>query len=423
MPLSPTWKLAKTTFENTTKTKKPSDTWIGNVRKSTGIDQALKDIDGAKNAADLKKALTTLGTKATEYISLLDRTAKDPKAVPVGDKQVYLTALAKLKETLEDLKSEGEKLEEALEGAGKKDKVDPELLKAANEHIALRLKAAAEAPKMVTAMRVYLTEITQAALGAAKQLEAARKAAKESNTMLHQVAVGVIHKYIEQGEGIEANAIRDYKEQTSEKSLLMAARSDNGKVFDALPDSLKATLKQKRDAPFKAIGSATAELGSIMNEVKAKLVEIKTALSQAEAVGNQLKAPSVYISELTKLKGEVEKIAADASIKVDKIVKSKDAVAGMKTQAPDVQIKWYDLQIGQWERYQPDIKLAAEKLKSLGARLQLPKGALETKAVAELVDTIGKTVKEGMDFCQTGIIAGGQMVGAIQLQKQRLPTN
>jgi hypothetical protein len=55
MPLSPLWKAAKTTFENTTKQKKPSEKWIGNIRKSTGIESALKDIDSAKTASDLKK--------------------------------------------------------------------------------------------------------------------------------------------------------------------------------------------------------------------------------------------------------------------------------------------------------------------------------------------------------------------------------
>ncbi len=45
--------------------KKPSATWVGNIRKSTGIEAALKEVDGAKTAKDLKAALAKLSTAAT----------------------------------------------------------------------------------------------------------------------------------------------------------------------------------------------------------------------------------------------------------------------------------------------------------------------------------------------------------------------
>jgi hypothetical protein len=131
-----------------------------------------------------------LASATTTYIALLDNTAKDPKTVPVGDKSVYVAASNKLKAELEDTKEEGAKLETALEGAEKKDKVNPAILKECNDFIALRQNAAVEAGKMLVQMKGFLTQITQSAAGAAKQLEEAKKAAKESNLMGHQVAVG-----------------------------------------------------------------------------------------------------------------------------------------------------------------------------------------------------------------------------------------
>ncbi len=249
-------------------------------------------------------------------------------------------------------------------------------MKEANDHIALRLKAASEVPKFTATFKRYLDEINVSAAGAAKQLEAAKQAAKESNTMLHQVAIGVIHKYIDQATPIFAKAQKEYRELTAEGSMLMAGRLDLKAVFDALPASIQPAMKAKRDAPWKIVAAGTSAMGNAVSQIDHRLSEIRTMLAQAEAVGNQLKDPEVYVAELTKLKAEVEKLILDTHIKSDRVVKGNDLVVGIAKEPPDVQVNWYKNQLTQWERYQPDITLTIQKLKAFVGRTALPRGAM-----------------------------------------------
>jgi hypothetical protein len=418
MPLAPLWKTAKTTFENTTNKKKPSATWLGNIRKSAGIDGALKAIDAAKTAADLKKALTTLSTTSAAYITLLDATAKDPKAVPLADKPAYVTAINALKAALEHIKDEGGKLETVLEGAGKKDQVNATRLKEANDFVAGRQKTIAFAGKLVQQMRGFLAQITQSAAGAAKQFEEAKKAAAQSNTMLHQVAIGVIDKYIDQAEKIAETASKQYTENIKEGGELMKYRMED--KMDDLPESISKPLKQKSNDAWRQVNAAASEMNTVKGEIEHKLAETKAYRNQAEAVGNQLRDPAEYIGELKKVLAEIEEEMKTVTLKGGRIIKANEAVTDIAKQPPDVQANWYRNNLGQSDRYEPDITVAIKKLNSLGTQANVPRGAMEDKGVAAAVMATRKAAKEGIDYAQSALLASSQLRSKILLQSQRL---
>jgi hypothetical protein len=199
----------------------------------------------------------------------------------------------------------------------------------------------------------------------------------------------------------------------------MQCRMDSS-AFDSLPPSLKAPLKQKSNAAWKPVNAATSEMNTVLKQVEAKLVECKAYRSQAESVGNQLRDPKEYVAEMHKLEEEIEKETAVTMIKGDRLIKANEAVADIQKQPPDVQANWYRNNLGQWQRYEPEIKAAVQKLKSLCARALVPRGATEDKRVADALASVKKAAQEAVDRCETALVAGGQLQAKIQLQSQRL---
>ncbi|MBS1983643.1 MAG: hypothetical protein JST16_05670 [Bdellovibrionales bacterium] len=71
------WKKCKEKYEREAKEKKPSEKWFGNIRKSTGLESACKDLDSAiakANRPASEKALTSLKKAGEAYLQLLDKT-------------------------------------------------------------------------------------------------------------------------------------------------------------------------------------------------------------------------------------------------------------------------------------------------------------------------------------------------------------
>jgi hypothetical protein len=102
MPMADQWKAAKQTFENTTKTKKPSTKVLGVFRMGTGIEAVLKKIDAVlatKVTADekFKKAgpmKTEFDKVSAAYQGKLNTTIAGEKA---AIDPVYKKAAEKLK--------------------------------------------------------------------------------------------------------------------------------------------------------------------------------------------------------------------------------------------------------------------------------------------------------------------------------------
>lgn len=95
------WKTAKKTFETRTGKKKPSAK-IGPIRKGTGIEDALKKLENAKNARDFDKAMDTFRKKKDAYQKL----CKD--AMSDRDSQDYKNELNALVVELESLEADAQ---------------------------------------------------------------------------------------------------------------------------------------------------------------------------------------------------------------------------------------------------------------------------------------------------------------------------
>jgi hypothetical protein len=429
MALAASWKTAKTAFENATNKKKPSEKFLGVFRKGSGIETALKSVDDAKTADDLKKALLKFNTAYTAYIKELDKTAADPKTVPAADKAAYVAEIKKLKTALEKIEADGEGIAAALGTTKGKVAVDSNQLKEANtkvlkeaeEHLALRERAGKEAQGLVAKFKAELAKAETNLNNAKKQLEEAKKAGKSGNTMGHQVAVGVIHRYVEEITKIAGPVRSTYDAKVSGgQSEMMQARMDFG-GRDKLPESMRQAYLTKSGAAFKILGGATAELTSLLGSIENKVHEVEAVLAQAEGAGSTMKSPKEYLGKLNKLLADVTKEAKDASIKGDRIIKGNEQVAEQQKKPKDEALRWYDLQEGQWKRYEPDMKVAAQRLKALKAQATaIPEVAREDGAIDKLVTQVEKVADDGLDYVDTVNLAGGQLMAKMNLQRNRL---
>lgn len=419
MPLAASWKTAKTTFETATGKKKPSEKFLGVFRKGTGIESALKDVDGAKNAADLRKALAKFNAAYTEYLKQLDKSAADPKTVPAADKPAYVAAIAKLKADLQKMEADGEAIAKTLGDAGGKEKVDANALKEADEHLKLRLKGQAESAELVKAFKADLGKVDSFIAMAKKQLDAARAAGKRSDTMGHQVAVGVIGKCIGEIDAIAKKVRATYNAKvTDNSSTLMKARMDPS--TDKLPKSVLDSYLPKSKEAFRKMSASTAELTTLLNEVENKVDEVEALLALAEGAGSQMKDPKVVVAQLEKVLAEVVKEHKAISIKADRVIKGNEQVAAIAKEPKENQLKWYTLQEGQWARYEPDVKNARTRFGSLRTQATaLPPAAREDAKVAKAVADVESAVKDALDYLDTVVLAGGQLLAKIKLQRTK----
>lgn len=420
MPLAPTWKTAKTAFETTTGKKKPSEKFMGVFRKGTGIESALKEVDGAKTAADVRKGLAKFNAAWTEYLKLLDKTAADPKTVPSADKPTYVTALGKLKAELQKMEADGEAMARSLDGAGGKDKVDPKVLKEANDHLKLRLQGQAESAALVKTFKGELASADKMIALAGKQLTAARSAGKKGGTLEHQTAVGVIDTCIDELETIARRVRSSYEANvTDNASTLMKARMDPS--TEGLPKSVLDAYLPKSKEAFRKMSASTAELTSLLNEIENKVDEGKALLAQAEGAGNQLKDPKAYLAQLKTVLDEVTKERASIGIKGERIVKGESQIDKAATAPTENRLKLLTLQEGQWQRYEPDFKASAKRFASLGTQASaLPAAAREDAAVDKAVSEVASAVQDGLAYLKQVTDAGAALLKRIQRDRAQL---
>lgn len=421
MTLAADWKTAKTAFETATGKKKPSEKFLGIFRQGTGIESALKEVDGAKDAAALRKALAKFNTAYTDYVKLLEKNAADPKVVPAADKAAYVTAIGKLKGDLKKIEADGENIGKTLGDAGGKEKVDANALKEADEHLKLREKGAAEAAGYVKSFQASLGKADQLIKLAAKQLDAAKAAGKSGNTMMHQVAVGVIQKCIAELEPIANKVDSDYDKATADSGTLMKARMDP--ATDKLPESVKKGYLPKSKDAFKRMSAATAEMTSLRSEVMNKVEEARALLAEAEGAGSTMKDPSAYLAQLERLAGEIEKEGKSITIKGDRVIKGAEAIDKAKKTNPPKEAfeKLLTLQEGQWARYAPDMKASRGRVQSLEKQTAgVPPGAREDDKVGKLVDQIKAAAADVTTYLDRVEKAGADLLKKIQQERGAL---
>src|SRR5262249_10197470 len=99
------WTTAKKNFETTTKTKKPSEKFMGVFRKKSGIEEALQALDASisrGNATAATDAFHVFQAKSKEYVGVLDKAA-----VANASKEAYKAELKKLRDCLKEISEDG----------------------------------------------------------------------------------------------------------------------------------------------------------------------------------------------------------------------------------------------------------------------------------------------------------------------------
>jgi len=430
MPFLPTWKTAKSEFETATNKKKPTEKFLGVFRKGTGIESSLKSLDGAKKGAEIKKALAEFKTGYTSYIKLLTDTANDPKNVKPEDKNDYVKAIGKLKTVLTKIEQDAQRVADEASDMGGKEKgtADAKLqasyLKEAEAHIALREQVAKDAAALAVKLKTAGQDLTSRLALVDKQLTAAKQAGATSNTMMHQVAVGVMDRHIDEAEEIVAKQEASVREFTKDGSPMMKARLDNSTTFDWFPEPQKSQLKARRDKVWGPVTQQAAEQNTLIAAMHGVVDKMKAAKATAEASGNQMKSPQEYLTGLQKIKADMENVFKGITIKSDRVVKGRDAfdgkVTGYKGDKASIE-KECKLQEDQWNRYGPEIVVARDRIVSMKTQAsKLPKGALENSNVAQTTAALQKYADDSVATLAAHYRAGQELQVKINTARAKI---
>ncbi|CAG1006447.1 hypothetical protein PHYC_03326 [Phycisphaerales bacterium] len=404
MPFLPTWKTAKTTFETKTHKKKPSEKFLGVFRKGTGIEDSLKKLDAARKGEDIRKALAGFKAAYTNYLSLLLATASDPKSVKPDEKATYVSATNDLKSVLQKIEADAQRVAEASSDVGDKEvttadtQLQKSLLAEAQKHIALREQVLKDATALNVKLKSALADLNNRLALAEKQKDAAKEAGKSGNTMMHQVAVGVIDRHIDEGESIvEKNStlVRDF---TKEGSPMMKARADLKDTFDKITGPLQADMKGRRDKPWGAVTQAAAEQNTIISSMKGVVEKMKLAKAKAEASGSQMKSPQEYLAAIGKTKGEIDGMYKSIKIKIDRVVKSYESfdakIVAFKGDKAGIQ-QHCRVEDDQAKRYSAETIVVRDRIANLGKTVRkMPSGAFEDGSVEKAVSDVEKVAND-----------------------------
>jgi hypothetical protein len=331
MALLEQWKAAKEDFKKKTDVKKPAKKFLG-VRQSTGIEDACKDVDKAKTVGDMEKAIATLQQKSEAYVRELIKVCSDPESVPTKDKPAYLGAVEGLKKALLTIRSEADLLLEEIKsgGGGKKDKIDSKAVQdkvynKAKDDADAKLKVLEQAEKdaknLVQKINDNGKKLEQVRSAVAKQVQAARTAASKSDTLNHQVAVGVIDRFITEAEKV-ATSTRELYDSVAvdERGALMVGRKATN--ITGLPPAENKKYRDQAMTVFKRVSKIAVDAGTAMGNVNTAVEELRAAKALAEASGSLMKDPKVVLKELTELNDEVVKYSKDLDTKISPMRKS-----------------------------------------------------------------------------------------------------
>jgi hypothetical protein len=393
------------------------------------VESSLKALDGAKNGADIRKALAEFKKSYTTYLKLLVDTANDPKNVKPEDKSTYVNATQKLKTALQKIEQDAEKVAGESAGTGDKEKAtaDAKLhagyLKEAEAHIALREQVAKDAAALNAKLKTAGQDLNSRLALVGKQLSAAQEAGKTGNTMMHQVAVGVIDRHIDEAEEIVKKNEEQVRNFTKDGSPMMKARLDNSTTFDWFQEPLKSQLKARRDKPWGPVSQQAAEQNTLVAAMHGIVDKMRAAKATAEAAGNQMKSPQEYIAILQKIKGDVDTVFKGMTVKSDRVVKGRDAfdgkIAGYKGDKAGIE-KECKLQEDQWKRYGPETIISRDRIASMKAQAtKLPRGAMEDPGVAQAAAAVQKSADDAIATLNAHYKAGEELQGKINAARAK----
>lgn len=424
MPFKDDWKKAKTAFETATGKKKPSTTFLGVFRKGTGLEAALKDMDDAKNAGDLRKALAKFVKAYGDYVGLLKKAAADPKSVPTTDKAEYVKAIGVMEKALDAIATDAGKVADTLGDSGKKEKVDTAAIKEANDHLEMRKRVAQQAADFVKRLQGEVNDLKGKIAKCKEHAVKAANAAKKSDTMNHMVSVGVIDKYIEESQkSVDKTAKEVLSMTTDSGSEFMKARMDPKGVIDKLPESQRAEYSKKSNAAWSPVSSATAQMNTLVAELKSGVEEMKAARSLAEGMGNQMRDPKEYVAQLLGLKSECDKLLKDISIKGERVIKGRDDLDNKISQCTNdpEKAKVCKLQEDQWGRYGGEIKTAKDRFGSFMTQgLNSVKSAMENPEVKKCLQDLKSVTDSGKKYCDEVANAGADLLKKTASIKSKL---
>lgn len=429
MPFAPAWKAAKTEFETATHKKKPSEKFLGVFRKGTGIESAVKALDSAKKGAEIRKALDSFKSAYTGYLTLLDTAAKDPKSVKPEEKNAYISATAKLKSALQKIEADAARVAEEAATVGDKEgttadaQLQKSLIAEAEARIALREQVYKDAIALNGKLKATLQDLNNRVALAEKQKESAKQAGGSGNTMMHQVAVGVIDKHIDEAEDIvekSAGLVRDF---TKEGSPMMKARADLKETFDKITGPKGPELKAKRDKVWSPVTAAAAEQNTIIQSMRGALEKIKLARAKAEASGSQMKSPQEYLAGIGKTKAEIESAYKNIKIKIDRVVKSYESfdskVTAFKGDKAGIQ-QHCRVEDDQATRYSAETVVVRDRIDTLKKTARkLPSGAFEDGSVKTAVADVEKIADDYVKQLNSDLKSAAELQKKIAAAKSK----
>ncbi len=383
------WKTAKTAFENSTKAKKPSDSFLGVFKKGSGIESALKDADKAKTVGDLKKAVEAFKKASGDYTTLLDKSINDPKAVASDAKKAYADASKTLKAALEKILASALATVETLANADKKTVVDPavvrrqtEALKAVKEHVALRQRVFLELTKYKTDFSKRGSEVESDVKLTLKHLGEAKASKSQGDTMQADVSAGVVQRFAESATSKLQAMQTEWDHYARQGGDLMKARGDNKSDYtDLAPEH--AHYRQESNSLFGEGDKIQQDLQKRMGTLRNLVNEAQSAAEEAEQYQLVGAGPQVHAKRAKEVADRAEALKKQLAIRLDKAEGLERMLPTLKQKDQKGKEQTIGIIRTVLAKHAEDIK----EMAILSGRLKnIPESALEDRQVSDLVN-------------------------------------
>ena len=320
MALTEDWKSAKHVFEEATKKKKPTEKFLGFIRKGTGIEAALKKADAAKTAGDLRKALADFKKEADDYTKTLKTAAADPKSVKAEDKAAYVLNVQKLEKSLEALVTTGETMATSLDGSDKKAKVDPKLLKLELEWKAYLDLRKSMKGKLTTVLSDYNKQAAEIDTCVTKAIEHTAEAKKHNlarNSAEAATAIKKVEGFKQLAESTQKKIEDDWEERSTKLGgEMMTCRGDKSPPDGWATDKKAAAQKESNDA-FGAYDAVQKQIQSLKNSMKLKIAGINLTLEEAQTYSGAALDPKIFVTRLAGLQQELDTLGGGIGRKLE----------------------------------------------------------------------------------------------------------
>lgn len=405
------WQTAKTSFENATNKKKPSEGFKQKVM-GTGVAAAFRELDAKKTPKDIVQQVAKVKVACDTYIQTLTKAANDPKEVIVVDKPVYIKAINGLKEVLERLQSQALEVKEVLDPKDKTAGATPEQilqLKNYTEHVDLRESMVTEVENWLKEGKLTIEKMTKLANASKLDLENLTKAEQEGN-------LGPITGLLKniRGNATEAaNLKRDFEQKhttrTSSSSDLMKARGDGPKV-DSLSDQVVSPLRQRSKTAFGKFNPPSTEYAlSLPKQVEESMVKIQRYADAADKVVGKVKPAEEYLVKFGQMETVLQKMIQDLETPLTKyrnqvndfsgyVLKKAEFIVTQKKEAHEAQMNEVVKVMGHMVKANESVIAGANDrlkvLKQLEKQVNtIPDDAKKDKRIETLVTNLTKNLE------------------------------